>query len=267
MKVSEALPQVFKRTYPVLEANSQLVLGVSLLRFHQIDALPIGFERAQKKKYAVFGFSCLSKLLETAPKDYGKFLELSSESVALELSTVRADSDIKELLEVIKKTRFGFAWVEGKFETGGFASLRDLLELYEMGQFDTDMKVGEVASPIVSLEKDASLKTALEQMFAHRFRRIFVGEKVISDRRIIGYIFSPSRLNQVMGKPETLLDSKLGDLEGLIPIKVSQKSGIKTASKTMRGEVEECLICEKGVATPWDMIMKPWIAGKLRIAR
>jgi CBS domain-containing protein len=185
----------------------------------------------------------------------------------LELSTVKADDDIQELFEVIKKTRFGFAWVEGKFETGGFASLRDLLGLYENGVISTDMTLGEVASSIVSLDKDASLKTALGEMFSHRFRRIFVGDRVISDRRIIGYIFSPSRLNQVMNKPETLLDSKLGELEGLRPINVGQKSGIISASKTMRGEVEECLICEKGVVTPWDMLMKPWIAGKLKIAR
>lgn len=266
MKIADALPQIFKRTYPVLEPGTRLVLAFSLLRFHQIDALPIGFKRAQKKKFAVFGFSCLSKLLESAPEDYGKFLELSSESVALELSTISADKDIEDLLEVIKKTRFGFAWVEGKFEAGGFASLRDLLGLYETGILDTDSKVGDVASQIVSLHENASLKNAIEKMFAHKFRRIFVGDKVISDRRIIGYIFSPSRLNQVMRKPETLLESRLRDIEGSSPIKVGQKSGVRMASKTMREEVEECLICEKGVVTPWDAIMKPWIAGKLKIA-
>ncbi|MFI5421179.1 MAG: hypothetical protein ACHQ1H_09465, partial [Nitrososphaerales archaeon] len=79
MKIEEALPQIFTRTYPVLEPKTQMLLAVSLLRFHQIDALPIGFKRTQKKRLAVFGYSCLKKLLETDPDNLGKFLELPCE--------------------------------------------------------------------------------------------------------------------------------------------------------------------------------------------
>ena len=76
VQIGEALPQVFRRTYPIIEPTTQMLLALSLLRFHEIDALPIGIKASQKKRLAVFGYSCLSLLLETPPKNYGKFLEL-----------------------------------------------------------------------------------------------------------------------------------------------------------------------------------------------
>ncbi len=142
MQIEEALPQIFRRSYPVVQPTTELLLAVSLLRFHQIDALPIEFKTSRKKRLAVFGYSCLSRLLKTQPKDYGGFLKLPAKKAALELSTVNVDSEISELLKVFQKTKFGFAWVESE-KLGGFASLRDLLLLYENGVIETSLKLQE----------------------------------------------------------------------------------------------------------------------------
>jgi len=267
MKVGEALPHIFNRSYPILEPRTQMLLAVSLLRFHQIDALPIGFKRLERKRYAVFGYSTLSKLLQTKPSEYGKFLERPCEIAALELSTIPATREVESLLRTFKASRFGFAWAEGKFEAGGFASLREVLMLYEKEIISTEMSVGDVASPIVSMDASTTLKDAINEMFDLRFRRMFVRgtNKVISDRKIIGYVFSSSRLSEVCAKPQTLLDANLGNLEAMNPEKVSAKSKIKDAASVMRGQIEECLVCEKGVLTPWDLVMKPWLEGKLEI--
>jgi CBS domain-containing protein len=264
MKIGEALPHIFKRTYPVLEPGTQMLLAVSLLRFHQIDALPIGFKPKQKKKLAVFGFSCLSKLQETPSKEYNKFLEMPCEKASLELPTIRNNESIEELLRVFEKTRFGFAWVESE-RLGGFASLRDLLELYGNGVINTQMKVEQVASPIFSMPRDSKIKTVLEEMFKHRFRRMFVsGENsLVTDRRIISYIFSTTRLTETTKNPETLLDAKLGDLDKMEPIPINGETSIKKAALSMKDAVEECLICGKGVVTPWDLVMKPLLNRKL----
>jgi CBS domain-containing protein len=266
MKIGEALPNIFSRTYPVLEPKTQMLLAVSLLRFHQIDALPIGFKPGQKKKLAVFGYSCFSKLLETNPRDYGKFLELPCEVAALELSTVDVDASIEELLAVFRKTKFGFAWVESE-RLGGFASLRDLLQLYEKDLISTKMTVGQVASPIFSLPSETDLRQVIQEMFNHKFRRIFVsGEKsLITDRRILSYVFSTSRLKETSQKPRSLLDVKLGDLEKMEPLPVKAKSAIKSGALSMKDASEDCLVCEEGVITPWDLVMKPLIQGNLQI--
>ena len=264
--MGEALPHIFSRGSPVLEPKTQMLLAVSLLRFHQIDALPIGFKPRQKKKLAVFGFSCLSKLLETPPGKYQDFLSLPCEKASLELATVDYDDTIEKLLQVFRKTKFGFAWVESD-RLGGFASLRDLLELYGNGVVDTPMTVREVASPIFSMAADSSIKLFLEDMFNHRFRRIFIsGEKsLVTDRRIISYIFSSSRLSETTKKPRTLLDARLGDLEKMEPIPIKGDVKIEKAATSMKDAAEECLICEKGVVTPWDLLMKPLLSNKLKI--
>ena len=268
MQIGEALPQVFRRTYPVLEPATQMLLAVSLLRFHQIDALPIGFGRREKKKHAVFGYSCLSKLLETQPQDYGNFLRLPCEKASLELSTVDDEDSIESLLRVFSKTKFGFAWVESE-RLGGFASLRDLLELYGQGMIDTDMKAGDVASPIFSLPKDTGLRSVIKEMFDHRFRRIFVsGEKgLVTDRRIISFIFSTSRLKESSKKPESLLSATLGDVEKMEPVPVRAALSLPKAALSMKDASEDCLVCEKGVITPWDLLMKPLAQKRLIIKR
>ena len=268
MKIGDALPHIFNRTYPVLEPGTQMLLAVSLLRFHQIDALPIGFKPGQKKKFAVFGFSCLSSLQETQPKDYASFLEQPCENASLQLSTVDVNDQIASLLEVFEKTKFGFSWVESD-RLGGFASLRDLLELYQNGILDTTMTVEQVASPIFSLPSRTRLKAVLQEMFNHRFRRMFIkGENtLVTDRRIIGYLFSSSRLSDISIHPERLLDASLGDLEKVEPIPIDGTTNIKKAALAMKDVVEECLVCDKGVVTPWDLLMKPKINGKLVIKR
>ena len=266
MKVGEALPNIFRRNSAVLEPGTQMLLAASLLRFHQIDALPIGFDPKKKKRFAVFGFSCLSKLLETPPAEYGKFLELPCESASLELSTVDVDDSVEDLLRVFERTKFGFAWVESD-KVGGFASLRDVLELYGNRSIESNMSVEQVASPIFSMQASSPLSDVLQEMFSHRFRRIFVeGQNtVVTDRRIIGYIFSASRLTETANNPERLLDAKIGDLDKMEPIRISNESTVKEASLSMKDAVEECLICDSGVVTPWDLVMKPLKTGNLVI--
>ncbi|MDG6906048.1 MAG: hypothetical protein JRN20_09720 [Nitrososphaerota archaeon] len=266
MRISEALPGIFKRTYPILEPGTQMLLAVSLLRFHQIDALPIGLKPRQRKRFAVFGYSCLSSLLKSEPKDYRKFLEMPCEKAALELATLDREDTIDSMLQMFDQTRFGFAWVNSP-DLGGFATFRDLLPLYDSGAIQSDLSVDDIASPIFSMPANSSIKNVLREMFDHHFRRVFVeGERtLVTDRRVISYIFSSAGLSATFDKPESLLDARLGDLEKMQPIEISGGASLKTAAASMRDASEECLICEKGVVTPWDLIMKPRRMRRLKV--
>ena len=120
----------------------------------------------------------------------------STEDVSLELPTIPAEGDLGSVLEVFSKTRFGFAWTESKGDSriGGFVSLRDLLALYGRSAISTDLSVGDVASTtIFSLRSDISLKQALDEMISRRMRSILISdtERVILDRQLIHYVFSP----------------------------------------------------------------------------
>jgi hypothetical protein len=266
MKIGEALPQVFSRASPVLDPGTQMLLAVSLLRFHQIDALPIGFKPRQEKRLAVFGYSCLKKLLETDPENYGKFLELPCEKASQELSTIPMTKDVKALLRIFQRTKFGFAWVESE-KLGGFASLRDLVGLYVRGLITTDLTIGQVASPIFSLPADTKIKAVLREMFKRKFRRVFIeGKKaMVSDRRMIGYIFSTGRLEATAKNPASLLEIRLGEMESTQPYFVKENTGIMEAASIAGKLVEECIVCEKGVVTPWDLVMKPLALRRLQV--
>lgn len=266
MNIGEALPAIFERPYTILQPGTDMLLAASLLSFHQIDALPIGFRSRQKKRFAVGGYSFLLSLEKTSPKKCGKFLSLPCERVSIELSTIKAEDTLENLLILFKKTRFGFAWVESESNgMEGLAGLRDLLELYEDGLIKTKMEVNRLASPIFSMPKDSTLKIVLKEMFSRGIRRVFVsGEgSFVTDRRIISYIFSTSRLSETMKKPETMLDGRLGDIEGTKPEPIDSKTSIKEAASYMKNSVEECLICDKGIVTPWDLIVKPLISKNL----
>ena len=104
-------------------------------------------------------------------------------------------------------------------------------------------------------------------MFDHHFRRIFVDDQhtLVTDRRIIGYLFSSARLSATFENPKTMFDANLGDLERMEPKKISSKASLKTAALSMKDASEDCLICEKGVVTPWDLIMKPRKMRRLKI--
>jgi hypothetical protein len=270
MKIKEALPYIFKRTYPVLENKTQLLVAGSLLRFHQIDAIPIGFQKKQKKHFAVAGYSCLSKLAQIDPTRYRNFLEGPCENAAQELSRISSDAEIVKLFRLFDKSGFGFAMVEGRYEQGALVSLRDLLSLYEKGITNTALTIGQVGSPILSMPRSSTLREVLSEMFRRRFRRIFLEangkENMITDRRIISYLFSTARLDEIStGSSSDILDTAVENLDTMQPTSLPGNTKVKDAAAIMTNQIEECLVSDKAVITPWDLIMKPWKLGKLRL--
>ncbi len=115
-------------------------------------------------------------------------------------------------------------------------AFRDLIQLYDSGVIDTKLTAREVASPIFSLPKNTKIKSVLQEMFKRRIRRIFISgyKGLVTDRTIINYVFSSSRLSAATKKPESLLDAKLGDLDLLEPVQVSGRIAISDAAASMR---------------------------------
>ena len=148
--------------------------------------------------------------------------------------------------------------------------MSDLLELYQSGLIETELRAEEVASPIFSMSIDSPLKDVLNEMLSRRVRRVFVSpenEVVVTDRDVINYIFSTSRLASVSKSPESLLDAELGDLSSVKPLRVSNNTIVREAALLTNGLADSCLVCDKGVLTPWDLVMKPLINGELMIRR
>lgn len=228
--------------------------------------MPIGLQKKQEKHLAVSGYSCLSNLVKTDATKYREFLEQPCENAAQELAAIPANEDIEELLALFRKTNFGFVLVEGKFELCAVASLRDLLLLYKNGIMDTSLSLDEIASPVFYMSQDSSLKQVLTEMFSRGFRRIFLEEenedRVITDRKITSHVFSPSTLDEIVNRQIDPLETLASKLEATQPMKLPGMTTVKDGASMMRGQIEECLVCENGVVTPWDVVMKPWMMKK-----
>ena len=266
--VQAAFPRIFKRAYPALDPNTPILPALSLLRFHEIDALPIASVTGVERR-AVFGFSGLSRLMTMGPKGFAKFLKEPCESASDVLASVDAADSLARLLDTFWRTKFGFAWVDGRDDVGGLITLNDVLELYGTGGMQTKLRIADVASPIFSMPETSSLHEALKAMFSKRYRKLFLGGRsaFISDRTIIDYLFSPAVLKSISLDSQDVLETNIGEIGSIVPRKVSSNLSIKSGAQELRGKRGQCLVCHKGVVTPWDLIMKPWKSKELKIAR
>jgi len=107
-------------------------------------------------------------------------------------------------------------------------------------------------------------------MFRLRQRKVFiVGERMyISDRSIVDRVLSPTSLVRAPGEREIpALDVQIDGLKKFAPIEVAEGMSVHTAALRLRNEWGPCLAIQGKdvVLTPWDVIMKPWEAGRLEI--
>jgi CBS domain-containing protein len=271
LKIKTALPNLFSRPYMMLEPSTKTHFALSLLGFHEIDAITIWFGKNADwtRRFVVYGYSAILTLLRSDPKDYAMMLEQPCETVAVEPASISGEDDLGSLLDLFLKRRFGFAYVEKARGTqiGGFVNLRDLVKLYESSIFKTDLLVGDVASyPVVSMSGDTDLKSVLDYMVRKNVRRILVSDtqKTISDREIISHITETFRFG-VKQDLSHLLNARLGDLKSTQPRTVELELPISQAARIVYDD-GGCLLCGEGIITPWDLIIKPWIQKKLSIS-
>jgi hypothetical protein len=70
----------------------------------------------------------------------------------------------------------------------------------------------------------------------------------------------------VVANATTFLKGTLGDVEGMVPIRFSDpKTSMKEVSRSLLQGESDCALCQAGIVTPWDVIIKPWEQNKLGI--
>ena len=107
------------------------------------------------------------------------------------------------------------------------------------------------------------LRKALLFMFSHRFRRVFLsaGGTFISDRSIISHIFSPAALHDLAANPrQPPGGADSGDREEQTQEGPWAHHAQGGREHSLSGDIGQCLTSRGTVITPWDIIMKPWVA-------
>lgn len=272
-KLKQLFPDIFSRTSLIVEAGSSTIVVASLLRLHWTDALLVteNLEPVRKDTEHLFvgGYSVLANLLRKDPKNYYSFLFEPCESNAMGRNSVSVDQDPRDLLELFRNTmfrntRFGFTCLKDG-NLSSVVSLSDVIQLYVNGSIETDLLVKDVASSPFSLPRDANLKDAIGEMLNRSVRKVFIqGTKAfISDREIISFMFSPRRLEEVRDSPGSMLNSTIDEVGPIESEEVEGGMSIRDAARLITPTHGNTLLCDRGIITPWDLVMKPWSMGRL----
>ena len=248
-----------------------MIAAISLLRFHEIDVLPLESESGVIRR-GILGFSILSRLMALGLEAWASFLDKPCGDAAEELPAVGVDDPLEELLDTFMKRMFGFAVVHGGEEMSGLLGLTDVLSLYERHMIGTDLVAEDVATPMFSMPPDTTLRQAVRAMFEHRHRRIFVYDNggaaaFVSDRDIIGHMFNPLTLSRMARGSEDALDLPIGEMKLRRPMKVASGTLLKALAPSLVSMRGQCFLSDGKVVTPWDIVMKPWAKNALRIGK
>jgi len=268
-KIRDAFPGVFSRATPIVHEQQPLIFGASLLRFHPIEAalvLSQSFNDSSEGPREKFlgGYSILAGILKRRPGDSYKWLFEPCGKNAVSIRTLKSDESLGTLLDLFQETRFGFTVIKEK-HLKAMVGMSDVLRLYGERRVDTKLTAKEVASPAIAVEPGTPLRTALGIMFEKRVRKLVIKGRraLVSDREIISYIFSPLKLKQTRESPGSLARTRIGDA---VPVEVDEipnNSPLHEVAAKLLAANGNTVMCGAGVVTPWDVVIKPWAAGRL----
>ncbi len=270
MRLGSALPFVLERQRAIVKPDFPLITVLYLLRMQDLAAVPLTSDNDECR--AVLGFSSLEKLVTMGHKRFASFVQGPCVKASDRLDSLTADQELGELLDCFRSRKLGCAGLRASGSRGrpSLVTLGDVLRLYDTGLLKTDMTAEDVASPIFSMPGDTPVRDALETMFERQYRRIFIeGDGCyVSDRSMIDYILNPESLDSLVYEPHRdPLVTPIGELWSAGPVAVGQRTNLGEAALKLQKHGAECLVIRGGkVITRWDLVMKPWLAGKLVVA-
>lgn len=253
-----------------LPAHATVVEALALMQKSDFESLVV--DPIDNQRPLVFsGYSVMSKLLDTKPSGYAQFLKSSCLLYCLSSGTISKDSDIPSLLHVFESTTFGFSMVHDEInQIFSKISLNDLLPLFNQDLLSSDLLVDEVASsPVFSMSRGSRIVECMAEMESRKFRRIKVANSssIISDKEVLSYLFNEPRLERIAKVPQHLLDGTLEDLDPVHAEWIDGRANISKAANYMTDYKHQFLLTDKGIVTPWDLVIKPWRLGNLKISK
>jgi len=267
LRIREAFPKMFERAYPAVDPTTPILSVLPLLRFHEIDVLPLSFDAGRRQK-GVYGFSCLARLMKVRPEGVGSFLKQPCEVVSEPLSAIRADRALSGLLDLFLRRRFGFARVVESEGAGALLTLQDVLGLYEAGILKSSLTLDDVASNAFSMPSESTVREVLVEMFDRRIRRVFISgtREFVWDRSIIEHLFSPAVIARVVQRElGDILQTPISGIGTTTGKGAEGRMQLREAASLLKARPGQCFVFDGKVVTTWDVVMKPWKEGMLKI--
>jgi len=272
-RISELLPSIFEADPPSILGDDPVVLTASFIKNIDVHFLPAGgqrpplrFELANVTLHPAYGsYGILKKIVDSEPKGYYQTLWSKSADVPIWIGSCKFERPFDDILQAFSETKFGGARVTHGVQEA-LVTLGDAVGLIGEGKLSARMSTDDVGSVPIAISRDRPIIEAIRKMVSHNIRRLFVEKeqgKFISDRTLIGYMFSPQRLGIARDHPELWIDEAIAKLDTRTPGRCRTGS-LDEAAKEMGSAPDDCLMTDKWrVISRWDLVVKPWRAGKL----
>ena len=228
---------------------------------------PLNLELGNITLYPAFGgYGILKALAGSDPKEYYGTLWRRAAEIPIWIGSCDYQQPVGDLLQAFSETKFGGARVtSGALEA--LITLNDLVELIRDGKLSAQMSTDEVDSIPIPVSKQKPIIDAIKQMVYGNVRRLFLEKgqgKFISDRTVIDYIFSPQRLEVARDHPEQWLSETVEKVGAKDPA-LCKTGSLDAAAREMGAAPDDCLMTDEfRLISRWDLVIKPWRAGKLQ---
>ena len=272
--VNQTFPKIFSRATPLLDGRTSILESARILTALQVSAVMLKSSAKDRVEYkALTGYSILSKFL-TKRRTFSKFLAGRSFDIAREVMIVKETDSIVSVIKAIHESNLGLVIVSRKSDSSNVLTtleLRDFVRLYRNGMELpwTKLKIGDLASsPILSVKSESTLRDLLETMLQFRVRKVFLPEtrSIVSDRDILSYITSPRIVRLVDKTPELVLKTRVSELSSSRPPMVDSRMKITEAVQLINPDTGDSLLCDRGLVTFWDLIIKLESSNRAKLA-
>jgi hypothetical protein len=276
--LSELFPELFSVPRPVTLSDAPVIVAASTLLGYDSPMLPItklGFQVETEKQgfrlfQAIASLSIIRMLVETEPRDYYEALWKPCDTTSIWIGSLVHEDTLETLLRVFELTGFGDARVDARDSATALITLNEVASLYKRQRLSCLLGVNEIASPVVSVDPEIPLIDAMTMMHRRRVRRLFLkgrdGE-FVSDRGILALLFSPKALKVAEEAPASWIDMKLAAIKPMKVRFVSPQAQVQDVASIIEPGRDVFMLSEGGlVVSGWDLVMKPWMAGQLRLS-
>jgi CBS domain-containing protein len=274
--IKDAAPQIFRRPFLFVEPNSRLLKTATFLAIGPqiyVDGLVV-IDKGRGKEEPIGRISSKQIISKILNLGYPEWLDLKASQIMDSfVGSIEMDSPLSAALEIFEKTRFAFVPIIAKDRSIVAASLsiRDILPLIAKTNIDRPIK--DLSSPLISVDKNTTIRTALDLMIEGGIRNIGIEDndaknnnnkllRIINDRKILEFLLS-HRGRKIMRRDGIagLADINIiNHLDMISATKVNCHITISNAAELLMDIRNPCLILEEGqeysIVTPWDIVMR-----------
>lgn len=226
---------------------------------------------------SIYGYQIVNILMESKPdelydqlyKPVSKCINVVSPST---LPVVRLDDGFAKALTQMGINRFGDVMVlDDKGTPSGMFSLSNIVAFLSGRTDSIGMRLRDVSSELKLVDGEDSVIEVFRFMMRNRLRRAVIkrGEAFYccTEREAIRGIFSFKGLNSLKDNPDAILNMPVEQLVRPFLSEVPSLNGSLDVAKAWvhAAFTSNCtlIVDDQGIATPWDLIMKPFQTGML----